>query len=105
MKLNFKLCIGIIAIIGCFNAALSQTVLSNAAETTSQSEEELERIKARNEEYDRTHPRPTTSPKRLKVSITDTSTDGKALSIKNQSFNAPHCLPGTGQQHLPYGGL
>lgn len=50
------------------------------AENETQSPEEIVRIQAASEEYDRKHPVPKTSPRPLKTFI-ETSTDGKSMSI------------------------
>lgn len=51
-----------------------------AAENETQSPEEIARIQAANEEYERKHPRPQHSPRPLKTFM-ELSTDGKSMSI------------------------
>lgn len=75
--MRLKLILLCILICCLFNALAISTV---TADNETQSPEEIARIQAANEEYDRKHPRPKTSPKVFNTYI-ETSTDGKSMDI------------------------
>lgn len=76
----------IITIVLCLVLAICGIICFADIVHTVQSKEDIERIKAYNTEYEKTHPKPKTAPKRLNVSFTELSTDGKNTDFERHDF-------------------